>query len=238
MTYDLFGSAFEHYFDSGDDTPIEVCINGEAQDPMPPSYFFRSFDQMPKLEQTALKRCRGRVLDVGAAAGCHSLWLQEKGFQVVALEKSAGACKVLRKRQIQEVVNAEFSAYRPDAPFDTILFMMNGLGMGQNISGFIDVLKQAKSLLSPDGEIIGDTSDICYFFEGITPIKKGRPEATFKDQYYGIADFEIAYKARSEKFRWMYPDPQLVVQCAEVAGLNATCIGTGKHYDYLFAFRH
>lgn len=234
---DLFGSAFENYHSANDDTPIEVLINGERQDPMPPSYFFRSFDQMPQLEQTALKRCRGQVLDVGAAAGCHSLWMQEQGIEVVALEKSRGACDVMRKRKLNQVVNEEFTAYRPDANFDIVLFMMNGLGMGQNIQGFIDLLRHAKSLLAPGGEILGDTSDIAYLFDPKTPIKKGRPEATFEDQYYGIVDFEIAYKTLSEKFRWMYPDPQLVVQCAETAELNATCIRTGTHYDYLFSFQ-
>lgn len=238
MNDDVFGAALQSYLKSNDDTPFEVFINGEEQDPMPPSYFFRSFENMPSLEQTALKRAKGRVLDVGAAAGCHSIWLQNEGHEVVALEKSMGACKVLQAQGVQQIVNADFSAYRPDAQFDTLLFMMNGLGMGQNIPGFIRVLQHAKSLLAPDGQIIGDTSDISYFFDKDKPIKKGRPEATFEEQYYGIVQFDVRYKTLREMFNWMYPDPQLVVQCAEAAGLNATCIGTGKHYDYLFLLRH
>lgn len=239
MKQDLFGHAFQRFLVDHDDTPIEVYINGEKQDPLPPSYFFRDFNAMPSLEQIALQRCRGKVLDVGAAAGCHSIWLQEKaGLEVVSLEQSKGACQVMQKRQLNHVVHAEFSTWQPDTSFDTILFMMNGLGMGQTIEGFINLLRHAKSMLAPDGEILGDTSDIVYMFDHPERIKKGRQKTAFEDHYYGLVNFELAYQEFREKFRWLYPDPQLVVECAREAGLDATCIQSGSHYDYLFSFRH
>ena len=37
---------------------------------------------MPMLEQKALQLAKGRVLDIGAGSGCHTLALQEKGLVI------------------------------------------------------------------------------------------------------------------------------------------------------------
>lgn len=50
------------------------------------AYLFRDFKDMPKLEQKALQLVKGRVLDVGCGAGSHALYLQEKGFDVTAID--------------------------------------------------------------------------------------------------------------------------------------------------------
>lgn len=44
--------------------------------------------QMPLLERTALQLATGKILDVGAGSGCHSLALQEAGKDVHAIDIS------------------------------------------------------------------------------------------------------------------------------------------------------
>lgn len=61
-------------------------------------FFYRDADDFPELEHIALALCDGKVLDVGAGVGSHALFLQEKGFDVTALEISATACDIMAKR--------------------------------------------------------------------------------------------------------------------------------------------
>ena len=48
-----------------------------------PALYFASFDEWPAIEQKAIAYARGRVLDVGCGAGRHSLYLQERGHEVL-----------------------------------------------------------------------------------------------------------------------------------------------------------
>ena len=51
-------------------------------------------------EEAALDLCRGRTLDVGAGAGCHSLILQERGLDVVAIDVAPEAVEVMRNQDL------------------------------------------------------------------------------------------------------------------------------------------
>src|SRR5690606_38205595 len=104
---DPFGEAIHNYFEMGKTPDLIVNSNYTEDEKIAASYFFRTEKEMPAIERTALKNCRGKILDVGAAAGCHSILLQEKGLKVTAIEKSEKACEVLKKRNIQNVVCAD-----------------------------------------------------------------------------------------------------------------------------------
>jgi 2-polyprenyl-3-methyl-5-hydroxy-6-metoxy-1,4-benzoquinol methylase len=101
---DPIGQAIFDFYKNGTAPDIIVNTNYTEGENLPPAYFFRSFDEMPEIEKTALKNCRGKILDVGAAAGSHALELQKREFDVTALEKLEPACEVMQKRGVKKVV--------------------------------------------------------------------------------------------------------------------------------------
>ncbi|MEZ4799683.1 MAG: hypothetical protein R2809_07905 [Flavobacteriales bacterium] len=102
---DPIGAAITDYWENGKAPAIDVFINGERDEAMEPSLFFRNYQQMKGYERLALSMCKGSVLDVGAAAGCHSLILQKRNLDVTAIEKSELACNVMTARGVKRVFN-------------------------------------------------------------------------------------------------------------------------------------
>ena len=84
MNVDVLGKAVFEYHFNGRDLPLRVWIGNKEDELLYPSVFFRSRREMTQLERTALLHCRGKILDAGAGAGCHSLILQENNPDVTA----------------------------------------------------------------------------------------------------------------------------------------------------------
>jgi cyclopropane fatty-acyl-phospholipid synthase-like methyltransferase len=161
---DLFGKAILDYQtnNSPEDLITETSIS-EA-DEMSVAYLFRSYAEMPKLEQKAIQLAKGKVLDVGCGAGSHALYLQEKGFDVTAIDISANAIKAcelrgLKNAKVQDIMQLEGNK------FDTILLLMNGAGMCGKLKNIPNFLQKLKSLLTDEGQILVDSSDIIYMFD-------------------------------------------------------------------------
>ena len=78
---DPFGKAILAYANTKNkDLQIEVLQEDFEPDLIPIHYLFRTKKDMPKLELDALKLCKEKVLDVGAAAACHSKILKDNGL--------------------------------------------------------------------------------------------------------------------------------------------------------------
>jgi precorrin-6B methylase 2 len=226
---DPFGEAIHDYFENGKAPDLIVNSNYTEDENIRVSYFFRSEKEMPKIERTALNNCRGKVLDIGAAAGCHTLLLQQKGFSVTALEKSKKACEALQKRNIQKVVCADIYEFE-ESQFDTILLLMNGTGIGETLKGLEKLLRHLKNLLTKNGQILIDSSDIKYLFE--------EDDGSIwmdlaNDDYYGEMEYEVKYKKLVSKFKWLFVDFQKLKEIAQKIGFECSMIEKGKHHDYL-----
>lgn len=218
----LIGQAIHHYHNDGDDTPITTYIDGEKDEEMSPKLFFRSFIQMNYLERAALKLCKGEVLDIGAAAGCHSLILQKRGLSVTALEISEAACEVMKQRGVKTVINEDLLAHQ--GKYDTILLLMNGFGLAQRKALLPAFVNHLKDMLRPGGQIIGDSTDITYHFE----------KSEQKDKaYYGEVDFKLSYKKQEEHFPWLYADENLLKEAAFDAQLNFEVIERNNRNAFL-----
>jgi len=115
------------------------------------------FDKINLLELEALSHLKkqDKILDVGAGAGRISIYLQEKGCNVTALEKSITICNILRKRGIKKVVKADVFKYFPKNKYDFVLFINTYSLFGkkeENIIYLFDFLKE--KILNKDGKLI------------------------------------------------------------------------------------
>ncbi len=226
---DPFGEAIYDYFKKGKAPNITVNTSYTEDEDIPVSYFFRTEKEMPEIEREALKLCKGKTLDVGAAAGCHSIILQKKGYSVTALEISGKAVEVLRERGIQKVVQSNILTFETEQ-FDTILLLMNGAGVGETIDGLKELLIHLKSLLNTDGQILIDSSDIKYLFtedNGSVWIDLATTN------YYGEMEYEVKYKNTTSKFRWLFIDFERLKRVAKEAGFRTKLVANGNHFDYL-----
>ncbi|PCI68393.1 MAG: SAM-dependent methyltransferase [Piscirickettsiaceae bacterium] len=226
---DPIGSALIEYLNTADDTPINVKLDVAEDDVLSPSYFFRSFDDCPELEQVALHEAKGKVLDVGAGAGSHSLYLQKQGLEVTAIDVSPNSVDVMQQRGIKNVELIDFYDYQGDS-FDTMLLLMNGIGLVQTLDGFDQFFTHARTLLSPNGQILLDSSDLIYMFEE----EDGSYLIDMNDKYHGEVEFNLSYKdIKGEPFNWLYVAEELLQDAAEANDFNCEIIKQGPHYDYL-----
>ncbi|WP_142783783.1 class I SAM-dependent methyltransferase [Changchengzhania lutea] len=225
---DLFGNALIDYQNGNYSEDIITSTSISGDDVLPVPYLFRGFKDMPKLEQNALKLCKGFVLDVGCGAGSHSLYLQEKGFTVKAIDISKGAVKVAKKRGVlhAEVVDV----LDENQSFDTILLLMNGTGIFKELSQVSKYLTHLKSLLNPNGHILIDSSDIKYMYED----EDGGFWIDTNANYYGELDYFLSYKGEQETpLKWLYLDFETLKLACETVGLQCELISEGEHFDYL-----
>ncbi|MGU9940308.1 class I SAM-dependent methyltransferase [Empedobacter brevis] len=201
---DLFGQAILDYQtnNSPEDLYTETSIS--ELDVMPINYLFRDYDEMPLLEQKALDLTKGKTLDVGCGAGSHSLYLQEKEVKVSAIDISPKAIEACRLRGLKNVKVQNFLELDETEKFDTILFLMNGTGIFQNlvlINVFLDKIKQ---LLTENGQVLIDGTDIIYMFDEDEDGGKWIPS---NGNYYGELDFTVHYKGEQEEtIQWLYLD--------------------------------
>ena len=227
---DPIGRAVYDFHFNSVNQPILVHSDDFDDDTIDTSYLFRSYRQMPVLEKKAMTLCRGTILDIGACAGPHSLYLQQKGFEVFALETSALCCEVLKDRNIINIIQHDIFNYSKQT-FDTILLLMNGTGIAGTLNGLDILLHQLKKLLNPGGQILMDSSDLIYLFEQ----EDGSALVDISaDKYYGELIFRTEYKNWiSAPFSWLYVDLSNLENVIEKNGLKLNKVFKGQHYDYL-----
>ena len=236
MNTDVFGLALMDYLNGNYTEDIATYSSLDEQDTIPVPYLFRTYDQMPKIEQKALDLCKGSVLDIGCGAGSHSLYLQEKGIQVTALDHSAGAIECCGSRGVKNTVCTSVLEYR-NQKYDTLLLLMNGIGIAGKLELLKTYLEHFKSLMLPNAQILLDSSDIIYMFED-----EDESDGDWKPEietYYGEVDFTMQYKgATSSLFPWLYLDYNTLNNAASDAKLKCELICEGEHFDYLARLTH
>lgn len=226
---DIIGTALMDYYNGNYSEDIITETNISEEDELPLPYLFRTFKEMPKIEQKALKAVKGKTLDVGCGAGSHSLYLQEKDLEVMAIDTSKGAIEVCKLRGVENAKNIDLLQLKNEA-FDTIILLMNGTGIFQNLENTSKYLQHLKSLLSPSGQILIDSSDLRYMYD---PTAEGGILVP-ADRYYGELEFTMRYKnLESESFEWLYLDEKTFENICTLNNLNFEVIARGDNFDYL-----
>ena len=227
---DPMGSAIADYFAKGKSAKLRVLSSQFEEDEIPTEQLFRTYDEMPELEQEALQLAKGKILDCGAGSGCHALALQEMGKDVEAIDISPLSVEVMKKRGVKEAYCVNLFDENYLQKFDTILMLMNGsgiIGKLENMGAFFTKMKQ---LLNPGGCIYMDSSDLRYLFED----EDGSFLIDLAGGYYGEIDFRMQYKQiKGEPFDWLYVDFQTLSYYANENGFKAEMVKEGEHYDYL-----
>ena len=99
---DPMGAAILDFQKHGKAARLRVLSSMFEEDEMPVTHLFRSIQEMPVLEQKALQLAKGRVLDIGAGSGCHTLELQKKGLAVKAIDISPLSCEAMKLRGVKD----------------------------------------------------------------------------------------------------------------------------------------
>lgn len=234
MNDDLLGEAVLDFLNKNNPENIKTYSSLDEKDELPLAYLFRKYREMPLIEKKALQLCSGKVLDIGCGAGSHSIYLQKKGLDVTALDSSLGATKVCSARGIQKVVHSSILDYS-GSKFDTLLLLMNGIGLAGTLGNLSEFLMHLKGLIHNKGQILLDSSDIIYMFD---KDEDGGYWVPNNGAYYGEVEFTMTYKGiTTAAFPWLYIDFNRLKEVASLIGLDCEMIVVGDHYDYLARLR-
>lgn len=224
---DLPGIAIKDYYLHNSSTKLWIHDHFGPKVEMPIAVYFRDEDSFPLLEQKAMQACVGAVLDIGAGAGAHSLYLQENGVKVTALEISKSSVDVMQEQGVQYILHGDF--FKIDLPkYDTLLLLMNGIGICGKIENVPIFLQKAKSLLNENGKILFDSSDVRYMYEDLE----------MPENYYGEVAYQYSYKkTKTDWFHWLYIDAVTMSQIAHDNGWEMKVLFEDEHNQYLAELR-
>jgi SAM-dependent methyltransferase len=211
---------------------VSVLIYSDFEEPveLQASYFFREPAAFPALEQTALSLCRGRVLDIGAGAGCHTLALQEMGFDVSAIDVDPGAVDVMKARGVRDAECSDAFTFS-DGHYDTLLLLMNGIGIVGDPSGLAAFLRHAHQLATPDCRLVFDSLDLR---ETCTDAEIAARQADPSREYFGVVRYQVEYRGRKGPwYSWLYIDTLLLNEIVSANGWTVEAIYPDENGRYL-----
>lgn len=225
---DVFGEALKDQFIKPPAETLWVHNSYDEPEEMPVDIYFRNENEMPELELKALDLCKGKVLDVGAGVGSHALVLQKRGFDVTGMDISVSAVTIMRQRGLKQALEGNILTYKPEPgikKYDTLLFMMNGIGLTGSLAGLKTFLMQVKQLINAEGQLVFDSSDLSYLYLEIPFPESG---------YFGEVSFRYEYKsAKGNWFKWVYVDQKTLTDIATQTGWHTEVIFEDENDQYL-----
>ncbi|TWI98029.1 methyltransferase family protein [Mucilaginibacter frigoritolerans] len=221
---DVLGQALFDYFHHQSKYKLWIHNQYGEKETMPIAAFFREEQDMPDIEWLALERCEGKVLDIGAGAGSHALLLQNNKLEVTAMDISPLAVAVMKARNVTSPIEADIFTYK-GYKYDTLLLLMNGIGLAGNLERLKILLLHLKELMNDGGQLLFDSSDISYLYDG-------KPMSD--DRYYGEINYQYEYKKqKTEWFKWLYIDEHKMKGVAESLGFKMEVLLEDEFGQYL-----
>jgi SAM-dependent methyltransferase len=215
------------------DTPAKIIIHREdgLKEDHPISTYFLNASNFSSLDKTAIDLCRGRILDVGAGAGRHSLALQALGFKVCAIDIAPEAVDIMKRRGIEDARRADIFDFK-DEPFDTLLLLMHGVGIAKNLSGLDRLLNHVRGLVKPEGQVLLDSFDL---HKTKNPVNQAYQNFISRTgRYCGEIRFQFEYKGeKGPVIEWLQIDPHTLTRHASKARFFCTIVYEEKKGEYL-----
>eukprot|EP00112_Aurelia_sp_Birch-Aquarium-sp1_P008709 Seg19667.2 transcript_id=Seg19667.2/GoldUCD/mRNA.D3Y31 product="hypothetical protein" protein_id=Seg19667.2/GoldUCD/D3Y31 len=201
---------------------------------VPASPFF-STSSFSSIDKLALDHCRGSILDVGAGVGRHSLELQNRGCDVTALEIIPELGEVMYERGVKKVITGDLFELKGHA-FDTLLMLMNGIGMVKTMEGLDAFLVHARTIVSDGGQILCDSTDV---FVTEDPLHVAHRECNLAK---GIpaGQQELFMKRGDEEdapFDWLHISFNELAERASEAGWDAKLLDQKTDGQYLCSLK-
>ncbi|MGE0628262.1 MAG: class I SAM-dependent methyltransferase [Hyphomicrobiaceae bacterium] len=224
--YSPHGAALLDCF-RGDASATLICYQDGIRDDVPAAFWLR--ETIDPLEAHALNLCRGRVLDVGAGAGVHSLELQRRGIDVTAIDIASECVVIMRERGVRKAEVADLYAF-DGGPFDMILCLCNGLDKVGRLADLPRFLGRMRELLAPGGQLITDSFDLRIGADAARLADMARKEAA--GRYFGEVDLQFEYKGHSgAPFSVLHIDYETLARIAKRDGWQCELIvSDGSHY--------
>ena len=231
---DPMGRAIADYYESGMADRLRVFSPMFEEDKIPVPTLFRRYEEMPgcitygETVDEAIDMARGKTLDVGAGAGCHSFVLQHRGIDVTAIDISPLSVETMRQRGVENVMQQDFFAM--EGQYDTILMLMNGIGIVGTLERMPAFFHHLDRILAPGGQLLCDSTDISYVFED----EDGHIDYPGEMEYYGEIIYQMQYKDTiGHPFPWLYIDADTLRRKAGESGYAVEVVAKGEHDDFL-----
>ena len=225
-----YGLALSDYDKGNVSATLIIYRDDGRRDELPMSTFFRQ-PQEYELERTALDLCYGHVLDVGAGAGIHTLFLQERGSLVCAIDVSPEAVQIMQKRGVLDVRQADILSFE-DGEFDTVIMMGHGIGVVENIRGLVSFLEYVPGLLKTNGQILLTSLDIRVTNDP-THLEYQK-ENLNSGRYFGEIRMQFEYRnMRGSLFGWLHIDAETLSSYASKTGWNCEVVQQQPDGNYL-----
>lgn len=226
-----FGYALEAYYKGKEDAKVVYHRDdGQSTEDYIKGYF-RSYSSFPEREKVAIKSCKGKILDIGAGAGRHSLELQKRGYNVLAIDICDKACEIMKFRGVKNVKCSPYFELKVDK-FDTLLLMGCSIAFVENLNGIKKFLEYAKTLLNPNGIILMDSRDV-KVTDNPKHIEYQKKNVKL-GKYPGEITISIEYNGKlGKEFQILHIDPDTLKETAEKAGWNCKILYVSEDGLYL-----
>lgn len=228
---DPFGQALWDYFKGRTDASIVVEREDGYIDEVPVSVFFRKPEAFFPVEKAALEHCTGRVLDIGAGTGIHSLELQSQDFSITAVDVAVLAVEVMKKLGVKDARCLDIFDMPPEK-FDTILLLCHGIGIVGSVEGLDRFLNHMKAFVSEDGQLLINSLDVTKTED---PVHLAYHAANRESgRLAGDIKIRIRYnEVMSDWFHWIQFDAEMLEEYATACGWRMEVIAEDAGGEYL-----
>jgi SAM-dependent methyltransferase len=226
-----FGLALRAYAGGAADVTLLTRRDDGLEAPIPVSHFFRSPESFTPLERTALEACRGRILDIGAGSGLHTLALQERGLAVTAIDVLPEAVDVMRARGVRDARLSDVYQFT-DGPFDTLLLLGHGIGLAGDLEGLGRFLRHVSSLAGLGGQLLLDSLDVRRTDDpGHLAYHERNRRA---GRYVGVIPMHLCFgDVISPLIDWLHVDLETLTSVARTAGWHTRPLSETTAGEYL-----